>query len=306
MKKSLISIFDLTAEEIKEILETAHSIKKKHAEGETPSLLKGKILGLIFQKPSTRTRVSFEAGMKQLGGETISLDIGESQLSRGETIADTARVVSKYLNGIVMRGEHKFLLEFSKYASIPVINGLTEVSHPCQILSDLLTIQEAGKNFKNLRLTFVGDGNNICHSWMFAAGKLGINLVVCVPSGYEPDENIMKKAKTDALKSGGEIKLIQDPHKGVENADIIYTDTWVSMGQESETKKRLHDFKPYQVNEKLLKFASAGCLVMHCLPAHREQEITSEVLDGKNSIVWEQAENRLHAQKAILALWLGK
>ena len=289
-QKNLISIFDLSVEKIEEILESAKILKEKQKKGEIEHLLKGKILGLIFQKASTRTRVSFEAGMKQLGGETI---------------ADTARVISKYLNGIVIRGEHKFLLEFSKNASIPVINGLTELSHPCQILSDLLTIRESGKSLKNLKLVFAGDGNNICHSWIFAAGKLGINLVICGPSGYEPDKKIMKKAKKDAQKSGGEINLIHNPCKAVENADVIYTDTWVSMGQESEMKKRLHDFKPYQVNMELLKFANQDCLVMHCLPAHREQEITSEVLDGKNSIVWVQAENRLHVQKAILALWLG-
>lgn len=306
MKKDLISIYDLTAKEIDEILESAIDIKKKYLKGEVSSLLRGKILGLIFQKPSTRTKVSFEAGMKQLGGETILLDIKESQLSRGETTADTARVVSKYLNGIVIRGEHKFLLEFAKYASIPIINGLTEVTHPCQILSDLLTISESDKDFKNLKLVFVGDGNNICNSLMLAAGKLGINFIACCPKGYEPDAEIIEKAKKDAKKSNASIGLLGNPGESVKNADVVYTDTWVSMGQESEAKKRLRDFKPYQVNKELLKHAKPDCLVMHCLPAHRGQEITSDVLDGKNSIVWKQAENRLHAQKAILAMWLGK
>ncbi|OIN97417.1 ornithine carbamoyltransferase [Candidatus Desantisbacteria bacterium CG1_02_38_46] len=308
MEKNLISIYDLTVREIKEILEFAIDIKKKHLKGQevlTSGLLKGKILGLIFQKPSTRTRVSFEAGMKQLGGETILLDIKESQLSRGETIADTAKVISKYLNGIVVRGEHKFLLEFAKHALIPVINGLTEVTHPCQILSDLLTISESGKNFKNLKLVFVGDGNNICNSLMFAAGKLGIDFIACCPAGYEPGAQIIEKATKDAKKSGGSIDLFHNPAQSVKDADVIYTDTWVSMGQETEVKKRLHDFKPYQVNKELLKYAKQDCVVLHCLPAHRGQEITSEVLDGKNSIIWEQAENRLHVQKAILILWLG-
>lgn len=306
MKKDLISIFDLSEEEIKKILELAKDLKEKQEKGEQYHPLKGKILGLIFQKPSTRTRVSFEAGMIQLGGQAISLDVSELQLSRGELVSDTAKVVSRYLNAVVIRGEHKFLLEFSKNASIPVINGLTELTHPCQILSDLLTIHKTGLNFKNLKLTFVGDGNNICHSWIFAAGKLGINLIICGPKGYEPNQNIIKKAKIDAEKSGGRINLIHSLYKAVENSDVIYTDTWVSMGQESKMKKRLKDFKPYQVNKKLLKLAKPNCLIMHCLPAHRGQEITSEVLDGKNSIVWEQAENRLHAQKAILMLWIGK
>lgn len=306
MKKDLISILDLSREEIDEILEVAGYIKEKQKRGETYQPLKCKTLGLIFQKPSTRTRISFEVGMSQLGGKTVSLNLNELQLSRGETVGDTARVLSRYLDGVVIRGEHKFLLDFAKNASIPVINGLTEVTHPCQILSDLLTIQEHGKTFKNLKLVFIGDGNNICNSLIFASGKLGINFIASCPKGYEPDKEIIRKAKNDASKNGATIELISKPYEAAKNADVLYTDTWISMGQEKEENKRLLAFKPYQINNALLKVTNKNCLVMHCLPAHRGQEITSEVLDGKNSIVWNQAENRLHLQKAILALWLGK
>jgi ornithine carbamoyltransferase len=306
MEKDLISILDLSPEEIEKILETARNIKEKQKKGELYQPLKGKTLGLIFQKQSTRTRISFEVGMFQLGGRTVSPNLNELQLSRGETVGDTAKVLSRYLNGVVIRGEHKFLLDFAKNASIPVINGLTEKTHPCQILSDLFTIREHGKTLKNLKLVFVGDGNNICNSLMLASGKMGINFVASCPGGYEPDKEIMGKAKDDASKSGATIELISEPCEAVKKADVLYTDTWISMGQEEEENKRLLAFKPYQINGTLLKAAKNDCIVMHCLPAHRGQEITSEVLDGRNSIVWDQAENRLHAQKAVLAMWLSK
>jgi len=306
MKKDLISIGDLSIEQIQEILEVARYIKDKQKRGEQCQPLKNKTLGLIFQKPSTRTRVSFEAGMFQLGGKAISLSLNDLQFSRGETTGDTARVLSRYLDGVVIRSEHRFLVEFAKNASIPVINGLTELFHPCQILSDLFTIQEQGKNLKNLHITFVGDGNNICHSLMQAAAKLGMNMVISGPKGYEPSRKIINQTIKEAKKNRGSIKIIHNPLEAVRGADIIYTDTWVSMGQEKEEAKRLKDFISYQVNKKLLEKAKSNCLVMHCLPAHRGQEITSEVIDGKHSIVWEQAENRLHVQKAILTLWLCK
>jgi len=306
MKKDLISIGDLSIEQIQEILEVARYIKDKQKRGEQWQPLKNKTLGLIFQKPSTRTRVSFEAGMFQLGGKAISLSLNDLQFSRGETTGDTARVLSRYLDGVVIRSEHRFLVEFAKNASIPVINGLTELFHPCQILSDLFTIQEQGKNLKNLHITFVGDGNNICHSLMQAAAKLGMNMVISGPKGYEPSRKIINQTIKEAKKNRGSIKIIHNPLEAVRGADIIYTDTWVSMGQEKEEAKRLKDFISYQVNKKLLEKAKSNCLVMHCLPAHRGQEITSEVIDGKHSIVWEQAENRLHVQKAILTLWLCK
>ena len=305
MKKDLISISDLSKDEIEEILKIAQSIKDSQKKGELYEPLKGKTLGLIFQKLSTRTRVSFEVGMSQLGGKAVSLNLNELQLSRGETAGDTAKVLSRYLDGVVIRGEHKFLLEFAKSASIPVINGLTELVHPCQILSDLFTIQETGKDLNSLQITFIGDGNNICHSLMEAASIFGMKMVVSCPHGYEPDKKITQQTMKVAKENKGKIEIVYDPVKAVEDADVVYTDTWISMGQEKEEKKRLKDFKPYQVNKKLLGIAKSDCFVMHCLPAHRGQEITSEVLDGKNSIVWDQAENRLHVQKAILKLWLG-
>ena len=306
MKKDLISIYDLNKKEIEDILDTAIKIKKAYRAGKKNKILEGKILGLIFHKPSTRTRLSFDAGMKQLGGQTIFVDVASSQLSRGETVADTAKIMSKYLSGVVIRGDHKFLAEFAANASIPVINGLTELTHPCQILADLLTIKEEGKKFNKLKLVFVGDGNNVCNSLMFASGKLGINFVASCPKDYNPDKEVIKKAISDAKKSGGSIELIEDPFEAAKNADVLYTDTWISMGQEEEEKKRLQIFKKYQINNELLKVASKNAIVLHCLPAHRGQEITSDVMDGKQSAVWDEAENRLHAQKAVLAIWLKR
>lgn len=303
-KKDLISIADLTEENIGEILDVAEYIKEKHVRKEDYQPLKNKTVGLIFQKPSTRTRVSFQVGAFQLGGEANLLDVNSLQVSRGETVGDTAMVLSRYFDAVVIRGKHKFLTEFAENATIPVINGLTELFHPCQILSDLLTLKEKGKKLKGLKLVFVGDGNNICNSLMLAAGKTGMKMTASCPRGYTPSKKIVAMAKKDAAESGGRIDLNDDPEAACKYADVIYTDTWVSMGQEAESKKRLKAFKPYQVNKELLKQAKPGCFVMHCLPAHRGQEITSDVLDGKNSIVWDEAENRLHAQKAIMALYI--
>ena len=306
MRKNLISFDDVTKEEMQEILDITQYIKDKQKRGELYEPLKKKTLGLIFQKPSTRTRVSFDAGMFQLGGKAIILNLADLQLSRGESIEDTARVLSRYMDGMVIRGEHRFLAGLAKNSTIPVINGLTEKFHPCQILSDLFTIKERGMEPKGLKVVFVGDGNNVCLSLMQGAAKFGMNMVFTGPEGYEPDGKILKQTVAEAKKNGGSIKIEYDPEKAVREADVIYTDTWVSMGQEKEEAARVKAFRLFQVNAKLLKKAKQDCMIMHCLPAHRGQEITSEVLDGKQSVVWDQAENRLHTQKAVLMLWLSK
>lgn len=284
-KRDLISIMDLSKTEIEEILEVAEYIKEKHKRKELYQPLKGKTIGLLFQKPSTRTRVSFQAGTAQLGGSAVSLDVKDMQLSRGETVADTAKVLCRYIDAVVIRGEHKFLTEFAENSAIPVINGLTEMTHPCQILADLLTIKEHGRKFKGLKLVYVGDGNNICNSLMLAAGKMGMNMVVASPKSYEPDRNYVSVAKEEAEQSSGKITVLNNSLQACKGAGVIYTDTWVSMGQEKEVKKRLKTFKPFQVNKKLLSQADPKCMVMHCLPAHRGQEITSDVIDGVHSIV---------------------
>jgi len=268
--------------------------------------LEDKTLGLIFQKPSTRTRVSFEVAMRQLGGYALYLGWNDLQLGRGETIEDTGRVLSRYVDGIMARVfSHNDLIKLAEGASVPVINGLSDLTHPCQILADLLTIKEKKGDFKGLKLTFVGDGgNNVSHSLIIGATKVGMNITIGTPEGYEPNEQILKWAQENAKHSGSKIEIVHDPIKAVEGADIIYTDVWVSMGMEKEKEKRLKVFPPFQVNSKLLSHANQDAIVMHCLPAHRGVEITDDVLDGPQSAVFDQAENRLHAQKGLLALLL--
>ncbi|NMC76539.1 MAG: ornithine carbamoyltransferase [Candidatus Methanofastidiosa archaeon] len=296
--KHLASLHDLTKEEIWQILKTAETLKIKQKTGEKHELLYGKTLAMIFQKPSTRTRVSFEVGMKQLGGHALYLSATDLQLGRGETVGDTGAVLSRYCDGIMARVfSHDNIIELCKHSTVPVINGLSDLLHPCQCLADLETILEKKQEFKGLKLAFVGDGNNVCHSLMFGSAKVGMEMTVVCPKGYEPDKQIEKLALEDGLK----LEITNDP-KGVNGADVIYTDVWASMGKDKEHDDRVKVFKPYQVNEKLVSQAQDDCIVMHCLPAHRGEEITDEVVDGPHSVVLDQAENRNHAQKAVMAL----
>ena len=296
--KHLASLHDLTKEEIWQILKTAETLKIKQKTGERHELLYGKTLAMIFQKPSTRTRVSFEVGMKQLGGHALYLSATDLQLGRGETVGDTGAVLARYCDGIVARVfSHDNIIELCKHSTVPVINALSDLLHPCQCLADLETILEKKQEFKGLKLAFVGDGNNVCHSLMFGSAKVGMDMTVVCPKGYEPDKQIEKMALEDGLK----LEITNDP-KGVKGADVIYTDVWASMGKDKEHDDRVKVFKPYQVNEKLVSQAQDDCIVMHCLPAHRGEEITDEVVDGPHSVVLDQAENRNHAQKALMAL----
>jgi len=299
--KNLLSVQDLSAKEIDEILNLADLLKREQKAGKKNDLLQGKTLGMIFAKPSTRTRVSFETGMTQLGGHAIYLGMSDLQLGRGETIADTARTLSRYVDVIMARlFKHQDAVELARYSSVPVINGLTDLHHPCQTLADLMTIRERVGKLKGLDVAWVGDGNNVCNSLMLGCSIVGANFRAACPEGYEPPAGIVAQAKKNVVKSGAKIELQTDPKKAVAGADVIYTDVWVSMGQEQETEKRMEAFKRYQVNSDLVKKAKPSVIVMHCLPAHRGLEITDEVIDGPHSVVWDQAENRMHAQKALL------
>ncbi len=303
MKKYLISINSLSKQEIEELISSAINLKEKQKAGEPYQPLKGKTLGMLFEKPSTRTRVSFEVGMLQLGGHALYMSWRDTQLGREESLEDTAQVLSRYLDAIVIRTFSQNTVEtFAQHAAIPVINGLTDLLHPCQILSDIMTIVEMKGEFKKQKISYIGDGNNIANSWINASLKLGFNLHLACPKGYEPDQKIVEKARIDA---SSQIKLSYDPFEAAKDADIINTDTWVSMGQENEHKERKEVFKNYQINSSLLKVAKKDVLVMHCLPAHRGDEITDEIADGKHSIIFDQAENRLHMQKAILKMLLA-
>ena len=304
--KDLISIHDLSSSEIKDIFDLAADLKEKQKKGQIHHLLSGKSLALIFEKPSTRTRVSFEVGMYQLGGKTVHLSPRAVQLGVREAISDVARTLSCYVDGVMLRTfHHNDILEFARFASVPAINGLSDLFHPCQALTDVFTVMEKKKNLKGLKFAYIGDGNNVCHSLMFAAAKVGMNLTIAVPSGHEPKDKIVKLAFADAKKAGVEIDILNDPVVAAKGADVIYTDVWASMGQEKQAKARQKKFAKFQVNKQLVKLAKKDVIIMHCLPAHRGEEITNEVIDGKNSVVFDQAENRLHVQKAILTLLLG-
>ncbi len=301
--KDIISIHDLSREAIDQILDTTEILKMKQKLGELYHPLKGKTMGMIFQKSSTRTRVSFEVGMWQLGGYALFLSANDLQLKRGETIADTARNLSRYLDGVMIRTySHQDLVDYAEYSTIPVINGLTDLLHPCQVLSDIFTIKEKKQVLEDLKLAYIGDGNNMAHSLMFGTAKTGMHITICSPSGFEPDPEITRLSRLDAAKTGATITIEDDPFQAVQKADIIYTDVWTSMGMEDEQEQRMQSFSRYQVNGALLEKAKEDALVMHCLPAHRGEEITDEVVDGPRSIVFDQAENRLHLQKAIMAL----
>ena len=305
--KDLLTIADLSSRHISALIKQAKHLKSKRHSGKMPRPLVGKTLGLIFEKPSTRTRVSFEAGMNHLGGQSLFLEAEKIQLSRGESLSDTAQVLSGYLDGLVVRTfDQTTLEEWATHATIPVINGLTDHCHPCQILADLFTISEKKKRLKGVKLAYVGDGNNVTHSLLEAGARMGMHVSVGCPSGYEPDQKIVEWSEQEATKTQATIEVTHDPLIAAENADVLYTDVWISMGQEREQKRRLKALTPYQLNERLLRKAKPGAIVMHCLPAHRGEEISTGALDGPQSVVLEQAENRLDMQNAILIDWLGR
>lgn len=300
--KDLLSIQDLNSKELFSILNLATSLKRKQKKGKMSPLLKGKVLGLIFQKPSTRTRVSFEAAMFQLGGNTMYLNVNDLQLSRGESVEDTARTLSLYLDCIVARlYDHNYVQRLAESASLPVINGLSDFFHPCQILADLLTIQEHKKKLKGLSLAWIGDGNNVCNDLLLGCAKTGINMTAACPRGYQPIEEVVRLAKQEGKKTGAEIAIIEEPTAAARDADVVVTDTFISIGKEEERRARELVFNSkYQVNSDLLTQAKEDVIFMHCLPAKRGLEVTSQVIDGKASVVWDEAENRLHVQKALL------
>ena len=301
--RSFISIHDFTTEEILRVMELTRVLKEEQKAGIPHPLLKGKTLGMIFLKPSTRTRISFEVAIWQLGGYGLFLNANDLQLKRGETIADTARVLSRYLDGLMIRTfAHSDVIELAKYGTIPVINGLTDLLHPCQVMADLFTGFERFGDLKGRKLAYVGDGNNMAHSLMFGGAKVGMHVTCVCPKGYEPNADVVAQARADGQITGARIEVVHDVEAGVANADILYTDVWASMGQEAEREKRVRDFAAYQLNEKVLAMAKPTAIVMHCLPAHRGEEITDEVADGPQSALWDEAENRLRVQKAILAL----
>lgn len=303
-KKDLLSLGDLSSDEINLVLSLAGKLKKQQKSGKAHPLLHGKTLGMIFQKPSTRTRVSFEAGMYQLGGTAVYLSASDIQLARGETIEDTARTLSLYLDCVMARVyDHTDIQKLATFASVPVINGLSDAFHPCQILADLLTIQEQKKNLKGLRLAWIGDGDNVCNDLMLGCAKTGISMTAACPKGYEPPDEVSSLAKAEGKKTGSEIVVTEDPARAAKDADVVVTDTFISIGKEGERASREAVFLPkYQVNSEIMGLAKKDAIFMHCLPAKRGQEVTADVIDGKWSVVWQEAENRLHVQKAVLCL----
>jgi ornithine carbamoyltransferase len=304
MHKDLLTLYDLTKKDFDLIFKRAAALKRYHRQGRQYHPLRGKTLGMIFEKPSTRTRVSFEVGTFQLGGLALYLRWTDTQLGRGESISDTARVLSRYLDGVMIRTfDQTIVEEFARSAAVPVINGLTDLYHPCQILADLFTVIERRGTYKGLKAVYIGDGNNIANTWIEAALRLGFDLTLACPKGHEPDRAVLQRARREAAS---EITLVHDPGEAVRNADVVNTDTWVSMGQEQQYRERIKAFKGFQVNEQLLAGAKKDVLVLHCLPAHRGEEITDEVMDGKHSVIFDEAENRLHVQKAILELLMGR
>ena len=304
--KDLLSIHDLTVGEVATILDVAKKLKRKQKAGEPHQYLKGKTLAMLFSKASTRTRTSFEVGFWQLGGHPIYLSDSDSQIGRGEPIRDTDRVLSRMVDGIMIRTfSHESVVELAKYASVPVINGLTDLLHPCQALTDMFTIQEKMEVLKGRKLVYVGDGNNMAHSLMYACAKVGMSMVCASPKGYQPDAKVLAEAQEDAFHTGCTITVEEDLFKAAKGADVLYTDVWTSMGEEAERDIRFKALHNYQINQALLDVARPECIVLHCLPAHRGEEITDEVIEGPHSVVFDQAENRLHVQKAIMALLMS-
>ncbi|MGG3284342.1 ornithine carbamoyltransferase [Paenibacillus solani] len=299
--RDMIELDEYSPEEIQFLLDSAIEIKRKQKNGEVYQPLKGKTIGLIFEKSSTRTRVSFEAGMFQLGGHALFLSKNDIQLGRGEPISDTAQVMSRYLDGLMIRTfGHDNVVNLAKYASIPVINGLSDMAHPCQVLADLQTVLEHKGKLKGLKMAFIGDGNNMAHSLLIGGAKMGMHVAVASPKGYEADASVVKLSEEIAAQTGGKITITQDPIEAAKDADVIYTDVWASMGFEEEQAQREAAFADYQVNEELVKAAKPDYLFLHCLPAHRGEEVSEGVIDGANSVIFDQAENRLHAQKALM------
>lgn len=305
--KDLLSIHDLSEEDVQEILETAAKLKAEQKAGIPHPLLKGKTLAMIFEKSSTRTRVSFETGIFQLGGQGIFLSTRDIQLGRGEPVKDTARVLARYVDGIMIRTyAQSEVEEFAQYADVPVINALTDLLHPCQVLTDLLTMQEyKGKNLKGLHFAYIGDGNNMANSYLYGCAKAGIHCTIACPKGYEPNKDVLAKALEDAKATGAVLKVVEDPEEAAKDADVLATDTWTSMGEEAEKEVREKVFRGYQINRELLALADKEAIVLHCLPAYRGKEITEEVLEGYAHVIFGEAENRLHTQKAVMALTMG-
>lgn len=302
--RDLISIADLTRNELKALIDLSFKMKELYYNGtKFLNILNGKIVALIFEKHSTRTRVSLQVAVHQLGGNSLYLSAQELQLARGEPIKDTARVLERYVDGIVARVySHKSLTELAEYSRIPVINALSDVEHPLQALADVMTIIELKKDLRKLKIAFFGDGrDNVAHSLMLAITMLGGTIYISTPQGYDPDREILKRAIEYANESGGQVLIVRDPIEAAKNADVIYTDVWVSMGQENEREKRIRDLRKYQVNSDLISYAKSNFIFMHCLPAHRGEEVTEDVIESKNSAVWIQAENRLHTAKAVFA-----
>lgn len=301
MKRDFLKLWDLSSNEIEQIIKRAIELKSGADTNKCPLI--GKSFGLFFEKPSTRTRVSFEVAIYQLGGQPIYLSSNELQLTRGESVADTARVLSRYLNAIILRlYSHAVMEEFAKYSTIPIINGLSDIHHPCQALADLMTILEKKGRLKGIRLAYIGDGNNVANSLIEASARTGIDITIACPEGYEPLSDVLDRAREEAL---GDIIILRNPKEAAARADVIYTDVWVSMGQEREAEKKKAKFKGFQINKELLQCAKKDVIVLHCLPAHRGEEITDDVIDGPNSAVFDQAENRLHTEKALLEFLIG-
>ena len=307
MKKDFIAISDYSPKELQDMLDLAVKLKKEYMAGGNKPIFKGKVLGMIFQKPSLRTRVSFDMAMRHLGGDALYLSPNEISMGQRESIADVARVLSGYVHALMARVfDHNHVVELAKWSSVPVVNGLSDYNHPCQGMADALTIQEKFGALKGLNVTFVGDGNNVAVSLMHVCTKLGANFTLASPEGYDLNPKAVETAKQFAVESGSKLSFLRDPHQAVKDAHVIYTDTWTSMGQEEETKKREAVFPPYQVNARLVSEARRDVIVMHCLPVHRNHELTDEVADGPHSVIFPQAHNRLHAQKAILVTLLGE
>jgi ornithine carbamoyltransferase len=304
VKKDFISIADYSLSEIEDIFELTSELKEKTKRREEHHLCKGLTMSMIFAKPSARTRISFETGMYQLGGYALYLSPNDIGIGKREAVKDIAQVVSRY-NDIIMARlfEHRHMEVLAEHAAVPVINGLTDYNHPCQIMADIFTVKEHRKDLKDIKIVYIGDGNNVANSWINLASKLPMHLVLCSPSGYEPDQATMKNAKDADIS---EIELLTDPKAAVKDADVVYTDVWASMGMEAEAKARRKVFLPYQVNSNLMSYAGKNALVMHCLPAHRGDEITDDVIDGTQSIVFDEAENRMHVQKAVIVKLLNK
>ncbi|MBE7034504.1 MAG: ornithine carbamoyltransferase [Ruminococcaceae bacterium] len=305
--KHLLSLHDWTSKDIETALELAAKLKKEQKAGIPHPLLAGKTLGMIFSKSSTRTRVSFEVGMYQLGGHALFLSSNDIQLGRGETIHDTAKVLSRYVDGIMIRTYKQEDVEaLAEFGSIPIINGLTDLLHPCQVLADLLTIKEHFGSLKGKKLAYVGDGNNMAHSLLYGCVKCGMDVAVATPKAYACDATVVANAIEDAKEMGVSVLITEDPKEAVKNADVIYTDTWVSMGQEDQKEEKVKLFAPYQVNEELMAQANDGAIFLHCLPAYRGMEVTEGVIDGPQSLIFDEAENRLHAQKAVMVMTMGQ